>query len=420
MCIFVGLYRGKAMKNKWIIPVVLFVILITAYAVRGMFQARIELEVLQKGRIEEMETTKAVLIKDEIVKSLELSGSAEIYADDNERVAKNQILAILHANSEDEALIKEFAQINKKISAIRASDADSSIFISDTMQMESEISSYVDDLIGFCADNDFSKISEYKYKISMITAQKAIVRGETVTTPAEEVLTLQARKNQIEAQLGNSSNIVTADMAGIFIEGKDGFEETVNTDSIDALTPDVIKNVIANNKNGNLINEGNIYTYKIVDNFKYSVAVNVGETVTDGLDVGDSVNIRFLDFSNGDVRATVTYISEPDENGIRTVVAETDKYVKNLMSQRVVNVDFVKKSVSGYKVNVEHIHTVDNTIGLFIKRGAVMRFLPINIEYSNEEEAIVTSANDNMPIRSYDEIVKSAPEFSDGKVIVSQ
>lgn len=420
MCIFVCLHRGQAMKNKWIIPVVLFIILITAYAVRGMFQARIELEVLQKGRIEEMQTTKAVLIKNEIVKSIELSGSAEIYANDNERVARNEILAILHSNSEDEALIKEFAQINKKIAAIRASDADSSIYISDTMQMESEISSYVDDLIGFCADNDFSKVSEYKYKISMITAQKAIVRGETVTTPAEEVLTLQARKNEIEAHLGNSSNIISADMAGIFIEGKDGFEETVKADSIDTLTPDILKDVVSNSKNGNLLNEGNVYTYKIVDNFKYSVAVNADEKITEGLKVGDSVNIRFLDFSSGDVPAVVAYISEPDEDGIKTVVAESDKYVKNLMSQRVVNVDFVKKSVSGYKVDVEDIHTVDNTIGLFIKRGAVMRFLPINIEYSNEEEAIVSSANSNMPIKSYDEIVKSAPEFSDGKVIVSQ
>jgi hypothetical protein len=116
----------------------------------------------------------------------------------------------------------------------------------------------------------------------------------------------------------------------------------------------------------------------------------------------------------------VTYISEPDEDGIRTVVAECDNYVKNLLAQRVVNVDFVKKSVSGYKVKIEDIHTVDNTIGVFVKRGTVMRFLPVNIECSNEEEAIITSANQKMRIKSYDEIVKSAPEFSDGKVIASQ
>lgn len=420
MYIFVYLYRGQAMKNKWIIPVVLFIVLITAYAVRGMFQSRIELEVLQQGKIEEMATTRAVLIKNEKVNSLEISGSAEIYANDNERVAKNEIIAILYGTTEDRDLIMEFSEINKKIDAIRASDADSSIYISDTMQMESHIASYVDDLIGFSSENDFSRLSEYKYKISMITAQKAISRGEQAVTPAEEVLKLQARKNEIEATLGSSSNIISADMAGIFIEGKDGFEETFTSENSQNLTPEIIQDVIKNSKDGNLINDGNVYTYKIVDNFKYSVAVNLEEEITDGLKVGDGVDIRFLDFAKDNIRAVVKYISEQNEDGTRTVVAECDRYVKNLLAQRVVNVDFIKKSVSGYKVNVEDIHTVDNTIGIFIKRGAVMRFLPINIEYSNEEEAIVTSANPNMPIKSYDEIVKSALEFSDGKVIVSQ
>ena len=407
------------MKNKWIIPVVLFIVLITAYAVRGMFQARVELEVLHEDVIEESSTTKAVLIKNESVNTLTLSGSAEVFAKDEARVAKNEILAILYGATEDEALVKEFAEINKKISAIRSSDADDSIYISDTMQLESEISSYIDDIIEASANNDFSKLSEYKYKISMITAQKAIARGEKVISPAEEVLILQARKNEIEAKLGNSSNIIVADMAGTYVEGLDGFEESVTYGNIDTLTPQSVDEIIANNKNGNLINESNVYRYKIVDNFKYYVAVNLDAKMTENLKVGDSVNVRFLDFYADSVKANVTYISEPDENGMRTVVAECNSYVKNLMSQRVANVDFVKKSVSGYKVSVEHIHTVDNMVGVFIKRGAVMKFLPVEIKYSNEEEAIVSSANPNMPIKAYDEIVTSAPEFKDGKVIVS-
>ena len=231
----------------------------------------------------------------------------------------------------------------------------------------------------------------------MITAQKAIARGEKVISPAEEVLILQARKNEIEAKLGNSSNIIVADMAGTYVEGLDGFEESVTYGNIDTLTPQSVDEIIANNKNGNLINESNVYRYKIVDNFKYSVAVNLDAKMTENLKVGDSVNVRFLDFYADSVKANVTYISEPDENGMRTVVAECNSYVKNLMSQRVANVDFVKKSVSGYKVSVEHIHTVDNMVGVFIKRGAVMKFLPVEIKYSNEEEAIVSSANPNMP-----------------------
>ena len=194
----------------------------------------------------------------------------------------------------------------------------------------------------------------------------------------------------------------------------------LSPDAIDALTPDDIKDVIKNSKDGGNLSDKNVYTYKIIDNFTYYVAVNLDNVISEGIKVGDSAIVRFPDFSANDNKATVEYVSSPDEEGNCLVVVRCNNYVKNLLSQRVVNVDFVKNSVSGYKVNVEHIHTHDNAVGLYIKRGAVMRFLPVNIVYSNEEEAIVTSADKSMPIKSYDEVVISAPEFKDGKVIVSQ
>ena len=390
------------MKNKWIIPVVLFVVLIITYVVRGMFQARVELEILSIDKIEEASTTQGVLIKKEIVNNLELTGSTEIYAKDGDRVANKEIIAMLYGDSEDKELKEELARINKKINAIRKSDADSSAFVTDTMQMETELSNFVDDIIAAVCANDLESISEYKYKIQMIAAQKAIARGEDATTPAEEIIRLQTRKNEIEAIIGQSSNIIAADMAGIFTEGEDGYESELTVDAIGELSPDKISDVIKGSKNGSKIN-ANI--------------TNVEEEMISGLEIGSSVIIRFNDFSSQDNKATVKHISEPNGKGVRTVVVECDNYVENLLTRRVANVDFVKKSVSGYKVDVEHIHTVDNKIGLYIKRGAVMRFLPINIDYSNEEEAIVSSADVSMPIKSYDEVVTSAPEYYDGRVI---
>lgn len=408
------------MKNKWIIPVILFIVLITIYGVRGLFQSRIELELLQEGKIEEITTTQGVLIKNEKVGSLTLSGATEIYAQNGDRVANKEILAMLYGNTEDEELFNELASINKKINAISESDADSSVYISDTMQMETELSKCVDEIIAASANNDYSKLSVHKYRISLVTALKAMVRGEDVVTPAEEMIALQTRKNEIEKTLGNSANVISAEMSGIYYDGQDGFEKTLTPEKINELNPSKVSEVIEGNKNGNVLNNENVYTYKIVENYTFYVAVNLNGEMTKDMKVGDNVIIRFTNFSGSDNLATVAQISEPAADGTRTVVAKCDNYVEGLLSNRVVNVDFVKKSVTGYKVNVEHIHTVDNKVGLYIKRGAVMKFLPVNIEYSNEEEAVVSSMDPTMPIKSYDEVVVSAPEFSDGKVIVSQ
>ena len=132
------------------------------------------------------------------------------------------------------------------------------------------------------------------------------------------------------------------------------------------------------------------------------------------------LKIRFTDFSKNDISAVVKHISEKDEKGLRCVVCECNTYVGGLMEKRVVNVDFIKKSMSGYKVKIEYLHTVDNAVGIFVKRGAVMRFIPVNIIYNNEDEAIVSAAETNRPIRSYDELVTAAPSYADGKAIVFQ
>jgi len=409
------------MKSKWIIPVVLFIVLVTVYAVRGVYQSRIGLELLQVGEIQEVSATQGVLIKKENVNTVSITGATEIYVNDGDRVSNKEILAMHYSDTEDEGLKIELSNINKKINAIQKSNSGNDTFVSDTVQMENELSGYIDDIIGFTLKNNFESLSEYKYKIDAIATQKAHAKGDTVTTIKETLVNLQSRKAEIEKELGRTENVVAANMAGIYIEGRDGFEEELTPDNYNTLSPEKVDEIIKKGKNGNIIDdEEKTYTYKIVDNFSYYLAVNLGEELGHDIKEGDSATIRFSDFSSSNISADVVYVSEPDEEKIRTVVVKCDNYVEGLMSKRVVNVDFVKKSVSGYKVKIEHLHTVENAVGLYIKRGAVMKFIPVNIVYSNEEEAIVESLDKNTSIKSYDEVVVSAPDYYNGKVIVSQ
>ena len=190
---------------------------------------------------------------------------------------------------------------------------------------------------------------------------------------------------------------------------------------VTTLTPNTVDEVINKDKNREIaVQDGSTYTYKIVDNYAYYVAINIDDALSSQVNAGDSVTVRFSDFTADDCPAEVVYVSDKNEKNLRTVVVKCSMYVEGLLSKRVVNVDFVKKSVSGYKVQIEYLHTVDNAVGLFIKRGAVMKFIPVDIVYSTEDEAIVEAADSTQPIKPYDEVVTSAPEFYDGKVIVSQ
>ena len=407
------------MKDKWMIPVLLFLVLIVCNVVRGFFQTRITLEMLQTDKIEESYTGKGVLIKNEFCVSLPVGGATEIVASDGERVAKGEMLAMVYSGTADETTRIQLADINKRIAAMEESNAGESVFINDATKIESEIAADVDSVIAKVATKDMETLSQYKYRISNMADQKAVAKGEKETF-STDLTQLRSEKSVLEATLGKIDTAAAADFPGIFIEGHDGFEKALTAESVLSMTPDKVTKIINHEKNGEVVQpEEGTYAYKITDNYSYFVAQNI-ESSFCTMKVGDSVQIRFSDFSVVAVPAKVVHISEANEKEEKTVVAECNKYVEDLLKNRVANVEFIKKSVSGYKVETRYLHTEDDSVGLYIKRGAVMKFIPVNVVYSTEHEAIVSSADNNRPIKAYDEVVTSAPSFANGKVIVSQ
>lgn len=408
------------MKNKWLIPVVLFVVLVICYIVRGIFQTRITVEMLQTDKIEEYQSDIGVLVKSEVTNTVPVDGAAEVYVQNGQRVSAGQRIISVYGGEVDPDVTAALADVNKKIYAIQDSKSGDAVFINDATKIESEISELVDTIIVNASVQNMGAISENKYRISMLADQKAVAKGEKDGF-SKDLIELQAEKSTLEAKLGKVQTVVTAAMPGIFVEGNDGFEKTLTPEGIPELVPNILKDTIHHEKNGEIPEQDSTrYTYKIVDNFRYYIAINLDDSFSSDIQIGDSVKLRFTDFANRDCSAVVEYISDKDEENMRTVVVACTTHVDGLLAKRVVNVDFVKKSISGYKVKVEYLHTVDNAVGLFIKRGAVMRFIPVDIIYSTDEEAIVSASDSEKPIKSYDEVVTSAPEYYDRRVIVSQ
>ena len=126
--------QEKNMKNKWMIPVVLFAVLVIAYIIRGFIGTRINVEMLQTDKIEEAATCSGVLIKNEKVNTVSVNGIAEILAKNGQRVSKGELLATFYSGTEEavgEGIISELADINKRIEAIKAGHSGDAIFIND-------------------------------------------------------------------------------------------------------------------------------------------------------------------------------------------------------------------------------------------------------------------------------------------------
>ena len=301
------------MKNKWMIPVVLFVVLVLCYIARGVFQTRVTVEMLQMDKIEQSSSGSGILIKTEKVHTFAVDGVVEVSAKNGQRVSNHQLLATIYGGTTDETAKAQLAEVNKKIHAMQSSNSGDGVFMNDVTKLESELVTYVDHVIAKAAQRDMESISEYKYRISTLADQKAVAKGEKESF-SDDFVKLQAEKSMLEAKLGKIQQVVTASSPGIFIEGSDGFEDALTPEGISSLDPNGVNEVIHRHKNGEIKKtDSNTYTYKIVDNYSYYVAVNVEEAVSGDVAVGDSVKIRFSDFSDKDCPAVVRYVSEINE-----------------------------------------------------------------------------------------------------------
>ena len=212
------------MKNKWMIPVVLFVVLVVCYIVRGAFQTRVTVEMLQMDKIEQSSSGLGILIKDETVHTFDVTGLAEVSVKNGQRVSNRQLIATLYSGTGDETVKVQLAEVNKKIHAMQSSHSGNGVFISDATKIESELAAYVDDVIEKASQRDLESVSEYKYRISTLADQKAVAKGEKEDF-SNDLVKLQAEKSVLEAKLGKIERVITASSPGLFIEGSDGFED---------------------------------------------------------------------------------------------------------------------------------------------------------------------------------------------------
>jgi len=153
-----------------------------------------------------------------------------------------------------------------------------------------------------------------------------------------------------------------------------------------------------------------------MQNFRYFIAVNLPADRLSGLRIDSMVQVRFYDLFASPVKAKVLYMS-PTEEEQCTVVLEVNQHIDSLLESRFVNLDFVKSRYDGYRVSVKAIRTKDNVNGVYVRRDGSLHFIPVTIIYNTQDVAIVDSADKELPLRLYDEVVVSAGSYEEGKLL---
>lgn len=362
------------------------------------------------------------------------SGIVDVLPEEGEKVAAGEAVAMVYRDAaaldrknETRRLELELEQLEYSLRRDNGSG--------DAAKLDQEILTAMVDLRSDLAQGNYSRLEEN----AMDFKNMVFRRNYTYSNNAESVEGITAMIQTVSAQLtslrsaaGADTTPIRAGEPGIFSGQVDGFETVLTPDNITSLTPSQLGKLQADTVADGAVGK------LITDSRWYFVASLTREQAGRLLE-GKQVLLRFSRDFTGEVSMLVERIGPP-ENGRVAVVFSSNRFLSQITLLRKQTVEIVFHSVTGIRVpksalRVEEVtvqdeetktETVERRPGVYAVVGVQAEWKPVTILAEEEDFFLVSPApfqnEQNMnetkkALRSGDEVVVTAPDLYDGKVV---
>ena len=370
-------------KKILILFVLLIVVIYVLYAIYLLIKQPTKLFTVEEGTLYEEGTEVGYIIRSEqIVKGNNYKNGMEQIKAEKEKAAKGEAIFRYYSKNEEE-LKKKIAELDVKIQEVMSSqtEAFSTQINVKLKQIEDQIDQKILELNKI---TDTAKLTEYKKEIDSLVLQKAKIAGD-LSPKGSYLKELNNQRAEYEKQLNSGAEYVQAPASGIVSYKVDGLEEKLTPDNFSVLSKEFLEGL--NLKTGKIVATNNEYG-KIVDNFSCYIATITTAEEAKKAKVDDNVKIRLS--NNVEVDATISYISQENENEMLLVLKIT-KQIEELIDYRKITFDLIWWKYSGLKVPNQAIATEDGLNYVVRNRAGYLNKILVKIAKQNDKYAIVKS-----------------------------
>ncbi len=314
----------------------------------------------------------------------------------------------LRATQELEALRAQKEQLEYARSA--ANDTETAL------KLDSEIRDQILSVRAAYEAGSFSALDALSDRL-----KTTVLKREYAYNGSEE---LGARLEELDAQIREASAAsggttrVTASVSGTYSAVADGYEGVLTPESLADMTPSGLAAVSPQSVSSTV--------GKIVSGSKWYFAASVSEADAAKLRTGQRLTLRMASGVDFDLPVTLMRVSEA-ENGNCLVVTESDKYLAYVTLLREQNAEIVIDEYEGLRIPKNALRVNgDGVSGVYCLIGRTAYFKPVNIIYQGGEyslvepgriEAATESQKSLLTLRTNDEVIISAGELYNGKVV---
>lgn len=332
--------QQKLNKIKILITVVFMIFLIFLVTnSTNILKNPTNIFVVENGSLSYEESVEGYVIREETVLQGNnyKNGMVQIISD-NQKTAKNEPVFRYYSNGE-EKIMEQILSLDEEINSV-LENQKMNLFSSDIISLENQIEDTIDSMYNL---NDLQKIHENKNKIDAYISKKTQITGNLSEDAYVKELTL--KRNTLESELENGSEIIYAPTSGIVSYKVDELEDILKTDKFDYLSTELLDSFKLKVGAAIPLSEEK---GKVINNFYCYIAAPINTEKGIEAKIGDKVFIRF---SNSiEVQAEISYIKEETENQ-RIIIFKITDNVEDLIEYRKISFDIIWWKFSGLKIS---------------------------------------------------------------------
>lgn len=378
----------------------IFGILIAAFVIYHTFGSLFDPYVTEEAVETTMQKTISadclIVRKENVIKS-DNKGYKVCKVQNGGKVSKNSTVVSFYNNADDVEIANKINELENYLQAIEEIDKQNSIKLADLDIISEQTQSNIYSLLKNVSSNNFSENDKILNNLRYYLAQGQLATGREKNYKS----VIKKCKNELtdlKAKYEKNIKSVKSDYSGYFVNFTDGYENVIDYDKIRDVTVEDFENMKSvkpqNNEIGKVISENEWYIVTVVNTADIK-----------GISEGDSININTSLSSADSLSVNIKKINKSLDGKKSVLIMSCMKMNSELATMREKNMQLVLKTYRGLKVNSKAVRVKNKQTGVYVKLGAVKRFVNVDIIYHSKEYVIVKTENGNNQLKIYDDVI---------------
>ena len=375
-------------------------------------------------QVEEGMDLSGYVVRREQVLADETSGLLRLQRSEGEKVGAGGTVALVYADQASLDRQREIDELSGRIEQLQFAQ-EASLGSEVSLKLDAQIMRSLLDYRAELAAGRLDNAEEHETELKSLVLKRDYTYSDTEDLSGQ-IAELQSQLKELKAQAASSVRAVKAPVSGVYSAVVDGYETVLTPGLLADMTPSQLNALQTDDtltsQTGKLI---------LGDSWYYAVTMSADQAKA----LRDSSGTMTLRFAKGvEQDQTVTlYAVGPEEQG-RVVVTFRGAYnMAQVTLLRRQSAQLIWRTVAGIrvpnealraantKVDQEGNRTTAEGLGVYCVVGMEARFKPVEVVYSGDGFVLVrsTAASDqeSLRLRPGDEIIISAKDLYDGKVV---